>query len=229
MSLFFASLGHELRTPLNAVLGFSDALRQEVFGGLSDKNREYADLIHQSGTQLTLLVDDVLDAARAQSGKLDVQPKDMELRGSALKAMRMLEPAAKTAGLRLRLLDGKDVWAFADERAVHQIWLNLLSNAIKFTPGGGEVTLRVEHLAEGTRLSVRDTGPGLSPEMVAELGQPFRRVETGRGKAGTGLGLSVVRTYADAMHGTMEIDSAPGEGTTLMVGLPVGSMPEDKS
>src|SRR5690606_35036515 len=133
---FFAQTSHELRTPLNAIIGFAEMLKSGVLGALSDRQEEYADLIHEGGRNLSLVVDDVLDLSRMDAGRFDIAPEPVSLTDLAEDAIRFMADSAARKNIELFLEDGDDAEAFADTRAVRQIALNLISNALKFTPEG---------------------------------------------------------------------------------------------
>ncbi len=216
----FAALGHDLKTPMNAILGFADLMRSELRGPLPEGYRDYAALIHESGEDLLLLIDDMLDYAKAEAGaqRLDIEPVDLAASGQSVH--RQLSHQAVRRGVRLSICGEDEAWAAADARAVRQIWQNLVSNAIKFTGEGGQVTMATG-VAEGHAvLSVEDTGQGMSAADLARVAEPFARGENARGRVGTGLGLAVVRRFADLMGGTVRIDTAPGAGTRVEVRLP---------
>lgn len=217
---FFAGLGHELKTPLNAILGFSDLMRTELRGPLPEAYKDYSELIHESGQDLLLVVEDILDYARAEAGhaRLDLEPVDLV--ASAESVVAQLSGQAQRAGVRVKLDAGGEVWAKADARAVRQIWQNLLSNAVKYSASGDTVTLRAREGRHAVALSVRDQGAGMDAEDLDRIARPFQQGRNAKGRAGTGLGLAVVQSFAKAMRGKVVIDTAPGAGTRVRVLLP---------
>lgn len=217
---FFASLGHELKTPLNAILGFSDLMRYEMRGELSEAYKEYIQLIYESGQDLLLTVEDILDYAKAESGsaRLDLEPVDLV--ASSESVIAQLSGFADRAGVSIRQKATGEVWATADARAIRQIWQNLLSNAIKYSSSGSTVSLDARAGTSTVALSVRDTGTGMSASDLEQVARPFQQGTNARGRAGTGLGLAVVKSFADLMTGKVIIDTAPGEGTRVRVILP---------
>jgi cell cycle sensor histidine kinase DivJ len=215
---YFASLGHDLKTPLNAILGYAEMMQAEVRGPMPEAYAEYPAIIHESGLDLLLLVDDILDLARAESGNPRLEPEPVDLTASAEAVIRQMTAQADRAGIRLRLKSPGEIWAEADARAVRQIWQNLVSNAIKYSSGGQTVSLETGYDAGAAILRVRDRGAGISAADIPRLTQPFAQ-GTGA-KPGTGLGLSVVRRFAELHGGEIRIDSRPGRGTAVTVTLP---------
>jgi len=221
-SRFLANMSHELRTPLNAIMGFSDIMRQRIFGELPPRYAEYADLIHDAGGHLLDLINDVLDMSKIQAERYELSLERLDAREPVQAALRLMRVQADDAGVQLRgLLPGEPLDIDADRRALKQIVLNLVSNALKFTPQGGLVTVSLHSQAGAAELSVADTGLGIAAEDLQRLGQPFEQagdsVQQGRG---TGLGLSLVRAFAELHGGEMVIESRLGEGTAVTVRLP---------
>jgi cell cycle sensor histidine kinase DivJ len=216
-------MSHELRTPLNAVMGFSDVMKSRLFGDLSPRYQEYAELIHESGRHLLDLINDVLDMSKIEADKYQLSLDHFDAREAISGALRLVRMQADSAGISLRgqlPADGLDV--DADKRAMKQIVLNLVSNALKFTPKGGAITVAAEGQGRDFILSVSDTGVGIAPEDVERLGKPYEQAgDAGDRARGTGLGLSLVRAFSELHGGTMKIQSKLGEGTTVTVRLPV--------
>ncbi len=217
---FFAGLGHELKTPLNAILGFADIMRSELRGPMPEGYRDYAALIHESGQDLLLMVEDILDYAKSESGhaRLDSEPVDLVASGESVIAQ--LSGQAQRSDIKVTLLAKAEVWAQADPRAVRQIWQNLLSNAIKYSDIGGTILLDAKAGRDAVALSVRDHGAGMDEADLERIAKPFQQGSNARGRAGTGLGLAVVKSFADEMKGRVIIDTAPGQGTRVRVVLP---------
>lgn len=222
-SRFLANMSHELRTPLNAIMGFSDIMRQKLFGDLSDRYAEYAALIHDSGGHLLDLINDVLDMSKIEAERFELARETFDVRDPVAGVLRLMRGQADRAGVQLRGLLPKDhLDVLADRRAVKQIALNLISNALKFTPRGGSVNVTVQADGDLLELIVADTGVGIGAEDLERLGRPYEQVgEAAQKIGGTGLGLSLVRSFAELHGGTMEIESRLGEGTTVAVRLPV--------
>lgn len=221
-ALLLAEISHELRTPLNAVIGFSDAMRARVHGPMHPRYGEYAELIHEAGLLLLDLVGDLQDLARLQAGRLELEIETLDAREPVLAALRLVRAQFEAAGVSLREgLPAAPVMLRADRRALVQIALNLLSNALKFAPRGGGAALELAAAGDAVELSVRDTGPGLAPEDIARLGRPYAQAgDAGQRSRGSGLGLALVKSLAERHGGWLWIDSAPGQGTTVRVGLP---------
>ena len=217
---FFAQTSHELRTPLNAIIGFADMMKNAVFGPLPDKYLEYAGLIREGGQTLEMVVDDVLDLSRIEAGRYDISPDLVSLTDLVAEAVRFMSDAAERRSIALELAEGEDVEAFADPRAVRQIALNLISNALKFTPQGGIVTVSAISASGGALLSVSDTGAGIGEEELHRLSRAFEQGEEGRKHKGSGLGLSVVRAFAELHGGRLDIESRQGGGSTIAVFFP---------
>jgi signal transduction histidine kinase len=217
---FFAQTSHELRTPLNAIVGFAEMMRGGVFGPLSERYQEYAELIHEGGRNLTLIVDDVLDLARLEAGKYDIYAEPVSLTDLADDAVHFMSDEAARKSIMLSRTGQDDADAFADAKAVRQIALNLISNALKFTPQGGTVDVTAEEVPGGAMLSVADSGVGISPEELLKLSRAFEQGEAGKKQKGAGLGLSVVRAFAELHGGRLDIQSREGGGSRIGVFFP---------
>jgi cell cycle sensor histidine kinase DivJ len=217
---FFASLGHDLKTPLNAIIGYADMMRHGVRGPLPEAYQDYPAIIHDSGQELLMMVEDMLDLARADADRYRLEPEPVDLTASAQSVIRQLENQAERAGVTLRLKAREEVWAQADARAVRQIWQNLVSNAIKYSDNGSAVVLDTQAEANATILSVTDKGAGMSEEDVRLALEPFAQGGNARGVKGTGLGLAVVKRFAEMHGGQIEIRSTLGKGTRVTVTLP---------
>jgi cell cycle sensor histidine kinase DivJ len=227
-SRFLANMSHELRTPLNAIMGFSDIMRQRLFGPVPDRYGEYAELIHESGAHLLELINDVLDMSKIEAERFELAREDFDARDAITAVLRLMRGQADRAGIQMRgVLPAEPLDAEADRRALKQIALNLVSNALKFTPRGGAVTVTVQASGEVLELIVADTGVGIAPDDLERLGKPFEQAgDANQRSAGAGLGLSLVRAFARLHGGEMSIESALGEGTTVIVRMPV-LVPQD--
>ncbi len=224
-SRFLANMSHELRTPLNAIIGFTDMMRQRMFGALGNpRYEEYATLIYDSGQLLLDLISDLLDMAKIEAGKLELNMERVDLAGMIEDSVRLLRERANNAGLELttKMPKGK-LSLMADRRALKQILLNLLSNAIKFTPAGGHIQVIVAVSGQRVCLSVRDDGIGIPAADLPRIGKPFEQVvgDPMLAKGGTGLGLSLVRALSEKHGGAMKITSQEGVGTEVAIDLPL--------
>jgi PAS domain S-box-containing protein len=224
-SEFLAAISHELRTPLNAIIGFSEILEGQLFGPLG--NRKYVDYagdIRSSGAHLLDIVNDLLDLARVEAGKVTLLEREVSARSLATAAARLVADRAREAGLRLSVSVPEGLPLLnADERLVKQVLVNLLSNAVKFTPRGGEVHI-VGGLGESgcLRITITDNGIGIPPEQLDSVMKPFHQVDRSlaRKYEGTGLGLPLARAFMELHGGTLVLDSAPGRGTAAICTFP---------
>ena len=227
-SEFLANMSHELRTPLNAINGFSEIMAGEMYGPIGDtRYRDYARDILSSGQHLLALINDILDMSKIEAGKLNMRFEPLSLEDVAEDALRLVRNRAEAAGLSL-VLDFADLPEVeADYRAIKQVLLNLLSNAIKFTPKGGRVSLRAEPwddpMGERVRISVQDTGIGISARDLDRLARPFEQVESQHSKTtqGTGLGLALTKSLVELHGGLLDLKSTPSQGTVASFSLPV--------
>ncbi|MDZ4370248.1 MAG: HAMP domain-containing sensor histidine kinase [Phenylobacterium sp.] len=222
-SRFLANMSHELRTPLNAIMGFSDIMRQRLFGPMGDRYAEYAELIHESGSHLLELINDVLDMSKIEAERFELSIESFDARDAVSAVLRLMRGQADRVGVNLRgVLPIAPLPADADRRAVKQIALNLISNALKFTPRGGSVTVTVRGQGDILELIVADTGVGIAQNDLDRLGRPFEQAGDADQRAGgSGLGLSLVRAFARLHGGDMTVESTMGEGATFTVRLPV--------
>ena len=232
-SRFLANMSHELRTPLNTIMGFSDVMRTKLFGPLPPKYAEYAELIHESGRHLLDLINDVLDMSKIEADRFQLQIEPIDAREPISSALRLMRVQADDAGVALRAdLPARPLAIEADSRALKQIALNLLSNALKFTPRSGTVDVTLGPQGGSLELVVADSGMGIAAEDLKRLGQPFQQAgDAGQRARGAGLGLSLVRAFAELHGGEMIIESALGEGTSVTVripGLVEAPQPEDR-
>jgi signal transduction histidine kinase len=221
-SEFLASMSHELRTPLNAVIGFSQVLRQQMFGELNEKQVEYVDDILSSGQHLLNLINDILDLAKVEAGRMELQPTTFPLDETLRNATAMVRERATRGDVALALeIDGSVHQIEADERKVKQILFNLLSNAVKFTPAGGSITLAARCTADDALISVRDTGVGISAQDQAKIFEEFYQLGPGMAQEGTGLGLALTKRLVELHGGELKLESTPGLGSTFTVRLPL--------
>ncbi len=233
-SEFLANMSHELRTPLNAIIGFSEVMMQQVFGPLgSERYREYARDVHNSGRHLLAIINDILDLSKIEAGKLELRMAPLDPREMLQACERLVSERAASAQLRfvVELPEGPMPAVLGDDTKIKQILLNLLSNALKFTPAGKEVRLSLLAGDDGVSFTVADQGIGMSDEELAAALEPFRQVDSSlsRRHEGTGLGLPLAKRLAELHRGTLSITSIKGEGTVAVVWLPAtasGALPD---
>ena len=223
---FLANMSHELRTPLNAILGFSEIIERECLGPVgSPRYKEYAGDIHTSGRHLLSLINDLLDVAKIEAGKMEIEPQMIETQRTLENALKFVAVKAREKGQALSIsVEDDAAILFADERALKQVVINLGSNATKFTPSGGRIEVRARRCANGDfELSVADNGPGIPRDRLDHIFKPFARVDNRYDSeaSGTGLGLALVRGLVDLHGGRAWIESDEGRGTTVFVVLPM--------
>jgi signal transduction histidine kinase/DNA-binding response OmpR family regulator len=218
---FLASMSHELRTPLNAIIGFSELMRgEESIGESRVVPAEWIEHIYASGRHLLDLINDILDLAKIEAGRLELRPDRVDLAELVGEAVNALRPLMERKNLELRTdVPSLDVWG--DRLRLRQILDNLLSNAIKFTPDGGRISVEVGRAAGEVRLAVVDTGVGIDAADVNRIFEEFQQVgDASMQQAGTGLGLALTRRLVEAHGGHVELDSTPGVGSRFTVCLP---------
>ncbi|MGZ4333810.1 MAG: ATP-binding protein [Gaiellaceae bacterium] len=221
-SEFLASMSHELRTPLNAIIGFSQALRERLFGDINPKQEEYLDDILSSGNHLLSLINDVLDLSKVEAGQVELEPGPFSLRETLERGVVMVRERAMRGGIRLSLetAPGVDL-VHGDERRIRQVVFNLLSNAVKFTPPDGEVAVGATRVGAEVRVWVRDTGPGIAPDDHERIFQQFQQTELGvQQREGTGLGLALSKRLVELHGGRIWLESEPGRGSRFVFSLP---------
>jgi PAS domain S-box-containing protein len=224
-SYFLAHMSHELRTPLNAVLGFSEVLRDEMLGPLGDpRYREYANDIHGSGQHLLDIINDILDLAKIGAGSRGLDEEEVNIGDVLAACAQAVADSTKQRRIEFNLAPPvENIILRADHSRIKAILINLLSNAIKFTPSGKQVTLTAGFFADGACfLKVSDAGIGMSSDDVIKALQPFQQIGDvfTRRYEGAGLGLTLSKAFAELHDGSLVIDSAPGQGTTVTVHLP---------
>jgi signal transduction histidine kinase len=221
-SEFLATMSHELRTPLNAIIGFSQVLKEQMYGELNAKQADYVDDVLSSGQHLLNLINDILDLAKVEAGRMELHPATFALPELLENAVSMVRERATRQGISVTIATDPSVSLMeGDERKVKQILFNLLSNAVKFTPGGGQVTLASSAADGQVEISVRDTGVGISAEDQERIFEEFYQVGASRTQEGTGLGLALTRRLVELHHGRLGVESEPGVGSTFTVTLPL--------
>ncbi|MBD2200843.1 MULTISPECIES: PAS domain S-box protein [Calothrix] len=237
---FLATMSHELRTPLNAILGLSEALQEEVFGVINDKQRRSLQTIERSGKHLLELINDILDLSKIEAGQLELHYTQIAISPLCQASLTFIKQQALQKRIQLEVnIQPHLPKLMVDERRIRQVLINLLNNAVKFTPEGGRITLEVTHqklaqAAEMTsaqnfiRIAVIDTGIGIAPKNLNKLFQPFIQIDSALNRQynGTGLGLVLVKRLVEIHGGKVGVSSEPGIGSCFSVDLPCGNISE---
>lgn len=231
---FLANMSHELRTPLNTILGMTDGLEEQVYGNLNERQLQALRTVERSGSHLLELINDILDLAKIESGQIDLECTDTSINLLCQSSLAFIKQQALQKSLQLEMKIPLNLPSlFVDERRIRQVLINLLNNAVKFTPKGGRVNLEVTQLPPNVatsdrpllkylRISVIDTGIGISPENIKKLFQPFIQIDSAlnRQYQGTGLGLALVKRIVELHNGRVGITSELGVGSCFTVDLP---------
>ncbi|MBW3656839.1 MAG: PAS domain S-box protein, partial [Gemmatimonadetes bacterium] len=238
-SEFLATMSHELRTPINAIVGYADLMELGIGGELSPSHAAYLRRVRTSSQHLRGLIDDVLDMARVEAGRLEVRAAEEPLVPTVRQAAELVAPQSATRNVTLSEADVHPVRYRGDPDRVRQVLVNLLGNAVKFTPAGGSISVRSRVCARtppGTELGegpwvgveVRDTGIGIPPQEIERIFEPFTQVDQAytREQGGTGLGLAISRRLARRMKGDLTARSEPGQGSCFTLWLPAVPAPE---
>ena len=224
-SEFLAMMSHELRTPLNAIGGYTQLLEMGVRGPVTAEQREDLERIERSQRHLLGLINDVLNFAKLEAGRVQFAIARVPMRDILLGVEALVLPQLRAKGLRyVDVGDCRDVAVRADEEKARQVLINLLSNAVKFTPPGGEIRVACEADAESVRTSVTDSGVGIPPDRLEAIFEPFVQVDRGltSRQEGTGLGLAISRDLARHMGGDLTAKSTAGVGSSFTLSLPRG-------
>ncbi|HMN51751.1 MAG TPA: ATP-binding protein [Xanthobacteraceae bacterium] len=222
-SEFLANMSHELRTPLNAIIGFSEIMESGMFGSLgSEKYHEYCRDIRESGRYLLDVINDILDMAKIEAGRMPFELESVRLEDIVPEAMRVMSVKANEKRLACRTEISEGLMLRADRRAVKQILLNLVSNAIKFTPDGGHIRVTARSSGKAAFIVIEDSGIGIPRDALRRLGRPFEQVESQLTKtqAGSGLGLAIAKSLTELHGGRMRIRSIENVGTTVFLRMP---------
>jgi signal transduction histidine kinase len=227
-SEFIARMSHELRTPLNAIIGFSEMIREAMIGPLDARYRSYGADIHSAGRHLQNVINDILDIAKIEGGRLELQDEPVSIIDALESCRRIVAPMAEATGVALSLDVPPSLPLMrCDALRFRQILLNLMSNAVKFTPSGGFATVAAAIEDGFAIITVADTGIGMRQEDIAIALEPFRQVSNDAGRVltrrfgGTGLGLPLAKTLVELHGGTLAIESAPRRGTKVRIRLPL--------
>ncbi|ETA66763.1 signal transduction histidine kinase [Methanolobus tindarius DSM 2278] len=225
MGKFLVDMSHELRTPLNAIIGFSDILFDGMVGELNEKQKDYVYTISKSGTHLLHLINQLLDLAKIESGKLELNIEEFELQDLFDEVSAIIAALAKKKSIIISYEVTPDLGLLnADRLKIKQILFNLVSNAIKFTSEKGTVSIMAEKIRDNTMLlKVSDNGSGMSPDDMKKIFRPFEQLGNmeDSGYKGTGLGLSIVQDLVSLHKGKVWVESEPGKGSVFLVELPV--------
>jgi len=217
-------MSHELRTPLNAIIGFAEVIRDAMLEPVAARYREYARNIHSSGHHLLGLINDVLDLAKIDTGRMDLNEEEVDVSRLIATCLPLMAERAKKGGVELVVPPAPNLPSIrVDRLRLKQVVLNLMSNAIKFTPSGGKVTLAALPTADGgLTIKVADTGIGIRPEEIPRALEPFQQVEQNLSRRfeGSGLGLPLAKQLVELHGGTLTITSELGKGTTVFISLP---------
>ena len=230
-SEFLANMSHELRTPLNAVIGFSDAMRSGLTGELTANQMDYLKDISTAGGHLLSLINDILDLAKIEAGKLQISREDIDVDYLIADSLPFVREQSDNRNIKL-LHDNQDhnrPALYADPRLVRQMLVNLLSNAVKFSPEGGVITIAATETETGELvITVNDKGIGMTPDEISKAMKPFEQTESGVNAGGTGLGLPLVDRMMALHEGSLELESITGQGTTASLRFPSSRCEADK-
>jgi signal transduction histidine kinase len=225
---FVQHVNYELRSPLTNIIGFSALLRTPETGPLNERQSEYLDYISTSTSQLLTIVNDILDLATIDAGIMELELDEVDIAKTVSHASDGVRERLAEAGVTLDIdLSGAGETLRADGPRLTQILFNLLSNAINFAPAGTAVALRAQRAKDTIRFEVTDRGPGIARDNLDKIFERFEANPNGGRQSGAGLGLSIVKSFVELHQGTIEIVSAPGEGTTVICTLPLGPTPPD--
>jgi len=218
---FLATMSHELRTPLNAIIGFSEVLHEQMFGELNERQLAYVKEVLEAGQHLLSLINDVLDLAKIEAGKMELELSEVAIPEVLRSAVSMHSERASRGGVELSLTtEPEEITISADGRRVRQIVFNLLSNAIKFTPAEGRVDVSARLDDGQVEIAVADTGPGIASEELETIFEEFKQATDGKRAEGTGLGLPLSRKLVELHGGRLWVESAAGNGSTFRFTLP---------
>jgi signal transduction histidine kinase len=219
---FLATMSHELRTPLNAIIGFSEVLHEQMFGELNERQLAYIDDVLEAGRHLLSLINDVLDLAKIEAGRMELELSQVAIPDLLRSAVSMHSERAGRSGIALALTtEPEKITITADERRLRQIVFNLLSNAIKFTPPDGRIDISAQLQDGQVEIAVADTGPGIAADDLESIFEEFEQTSEGKQAEGTGLGLPLSRKLAELHGGRLWAESTPGHGSTFRFTLPL--------
>jgi signal transduction histidine kinase len=219
---FLATMSHELRTPLNAIIGFSEVLHEQMFGELNERQLAYVEDVLEAGRHLLSLINDVLDLAKIEAGRMELEISRVAVADVLTSAVSMHSERASRAGIELTLItEPEEITITADERRLRQVVFNLLSNAVKFTPRDGRIDLSARLDDGEVEIAVADTGPGIPAEELEAIFEEFGQASDGKQADGTGLGLPLSRKLVELHGGRLWVESEVDRGSTFRFTLPV--------
>lgn len=220
---FIASVSHELRTPLNAIIGFSDILKTEVYGKLTEKQSEYISDIQVSGIQLLGMVNEILDISKIEANAIKLVKRYFEISRPVIETTNLLMPLVKKKNINLSYHIEKDIDIYADYQKIQQVFYNLLSNAIKYTPENGNIVITVTNTSKKIKISVKDSGIGIEKKYHKKIFQKFVQLEDAfyKKETSTGLGLAITKKLVELHGGKIKVESEKGHGADFIVTLPI--------
>jgi signal transduction histidine kinase len=219
---FLATMSHELRTPLNAIIGFSEVLQEQMFGELNERQLAYVNDVLEAGKHLLSLINDVLDLAKIEAGRMELDLSEVAVPEILRSAVSLHSERARLEGVELSLTtEPEEITVTADERRVRQVVFNLVSNAVKFTPAHGRIDISARTEDGHVEIAVADTGPGIAAEDRETIFEEFEQTAEGRKAEGTGLGLPLSRKLVELHGGRLWVESEVGKGSTFRFTLPV--------
>ena len=228
-SRFLANMSHELRTPLTAIVGYSSVLQDGIFGPLNDKQHDALSAVVRSSEHLKKLIDDVLNLARIESGKEEVEPERVNVKDLLTQAHKLMLQQAIHKGVTLTPLNLEEALQkaciYADPKHTSQVVINLMSNSVKYTPKGGQITVTAEIVVDKVKITIADTGVGISPQKLEKLFERFERGDDvySKQQEGTGIGLNLTRHLVELNGGRIGVESEIGKGSKFWVLLPLST------
>ncbi len=220
---FLASVSHELRTPLNAIIGFSDILKAQVYGKLTDKQQEFVNDIQVSGVQLLGMVNEILDITKLEANAMKLVKRYFEISRPIIETSNLLMPLIDKKNIKLTQTIQHDIDIYADYQKIQQVLYNLISNAIKYTPENGNIHITVTNTSKKIKISVKDSGIGIDPKDHKKIFQKFVQLEDAfyKKETSTGLGLTITMQLVKMHKGSIKILSEKGKGAEFIVTLPI--------
>lgn len=228
---FLASVSHELRTPLNAIIGFSDILKAQVYGKLSEKQQEFVDDIQVSGIQLLGMVNEILDISKIEANAIKLVKRYFEISRPVVETSNLLSPLIKKKNIKLSYSVKNDIDIFADYQKIQQILYNLVSNAVKYTPENGTIGIIVTNTKKNVKICVKDSGIGIDKSNHKKIFQKFVQLEDAfyKKETSTGLGLAITKKLVEMHGGKIRVDSEKGKGANFIVTLPIEKIDEPQA